>query len=57
MTVIAEGIERAAITEALITRGCDEAQGYYYARPLPASDFHTFMEDHLQWQGKRKTRL
>ncbi|MFS2158563.1 putative bifunctional diguanylate cyclase/phosphodiesterase [Pseudomonas sp. Pseusp122] len=37
MNVIAEGVETFEISEALRHRGCDEAQGYFYARPAPAS--------------------
>jgi diguanylate cyclase (GGDEF)-like protein len=48
MTVIAEGIEHLAIVDALIAGGCDEAQGYHYARPLTTGDFHAFMHGHLQ---------
>jgi diguanylate cyclase (GGDEF)-like protein len=33
LTVVAEGVETLAQRSALITLGCDEAQGYYYAPP------------------------
>jgi EAL domain-containing protein (putative c-di-GMP-specific phosphodiesterase class I) len=32
----AEGVENAATAERLTRLGCDEVQGYHYARPLPA---------------------
>jgi EAL domain-containing protein (putative c-di-GMP-specific phosphodiesterase class I) len=37
--VIAEGVETEA--QALLLRGlgCEQAQGYYFARPMPAADF------------------
>ncbi|KAB2325557.1 EAL domain-containing protein [Betaproteobacteria bacterium SCN1] len=33
--VIAEGVENAATADALQVMGCDQAQGYYFSRPLP----------------------
>lgn len=35
--VIAEGVEHQAQLESLLTLGCDEMQGYYFARPMEAS--------------------
>ena len=37
--VVAEGIETASQAAYLHSIGCEAAQGYYYARPLPADDF------------------
>lgn len=34
MTVIAEGVETAAHATQLAALGCDQAQGYYYGKPL-----------------------
>ena len=39
MKVVAEGIENAEIYSQLKTLGCDIAQGYYIARPMPADKF------------------
>jgi diguanylate cyclase (GGDEF)-like protein len=38
LTVVAEGVEQAAHVEALRALDCDVAQGYHYARPMPAAD-------------------
>ncbi len=36
MTVVAEGVEDHADWEAVRASGCDTAQGYFVARPMPA---------------------
>ncbi|QJE02168.1 EAL domain-containing protein [Massilia forsythiae] len=38
MEVVAEGVSERRIWDALQALGCDEAQGYYIAPPLPAED-------------------
>jgi EAL domain-containing protein (putative c-di-GMP-specific phosphodiesterase class I) len=47
MKVIAEGVESFDLLDALVVRGCDEAQGYYYARALAPDDFAVYMEDRM----------
>ena len=37
LRVIAEGVEDASALALLHTMGCDQAQGYFIARPMPAS--------------------
>lgn len=39
LKVVAEGVETKRQSECLHKLGCDIAQGYYYARPLPIQDF------------------
>ena len=46
LTVVAEGVETAAIQDRLRALACDEAQGYHIARPLPVDDF-------LAWQARQ----
>jgi diguanylate cyclase (GGDEF)-like protein/PAS domain S-box-containing protein len=42
--VIAEGVETEAQMSELVRLGCSEAQGFFYARPLPARTAETFLE-------------
>ena len=39
LSVIAEGIEDKATADLLSNRGCEEGQGYYFGRPMPAEEF------------------
>jgi len=38
LTVVAEGVEDEAAVHQLAALGCDEGQGWYYGRPMPAGD-------------------
>jgi EAL domain-containing protein (putative c-di-GMP-specific phosphodiesterase class I) len=39
LRVVAEGVETQQEMLFLQDHKCDEAQGYYFSRPVPASDF------------------
>ena len=55
LKVIAEGIETAAAAEVLKRLNCDEAQGYYYSRPIPAPDVTQFISHSGQTLAKLGT--
>ena len=44
LRLVAEGVEDAATGAALAALGCDVAQGYAIARPMPVGDFLTWLE-------------
>jgi EAL domain-containing protein (putative c-di-GMP-specific phosphodiesterase class I) len=39
LRVIAEGVENAEDLAFLRANDCDDAQGYYFSRPVPAEEF------------------
>ena len=39
LSVIAEGIENRATADLLVSMGCEEGQGYFFGRPMPAGEF------------------
>lgn len=39
LSVIAEGIENRATADFLVGMGCEEGQGYFFGRPMPADEF------------------
>lgn len=46
LKVVAEGVETKAILRQLEVLGCDAAQGYFIARPMPRGDFLDWFEHH-----------
>lgn len=45
LTVVAEGVETKEQLERLREAGCDYAQGYYYAKPIPRAEFESLLKD------------
>lgn len=44
LKAIAEGVEDEAARQFLLANHCDEAQGYWFSKPLSASDFADLLE-------------
>ena len=54
LSVVAEGVETSAQLDALRALGCDQAQGYYYARPQAAERIDDLlMKAHLDGDRAR----
>jgi len=45
MQTVAEGVETKEQVEFLSEIGCDLAQGFYYAKPMPIPDFQALLEE------------
>jgi diguanylate cyclase (GGDEF)-like protein len=45
MTVVSEGVETAAQKNELVKLGSDSCQGFYFARPMPATSFDALIQD------------
>ncbi len=43
MRVVAEGVERIDQLEFLVSHGCDELQGFYFAQPMSSDEFAEFL--------------
>jgi diguanylate cyclase (GGDEF)-like protein/PAS domain S-box-containing protein len=41
LSVIAEGIENRATADLLVNMGCEQGQGYFFGRPMPAEAFES----------------
>ncbi len=46
LKTIAEGVETLQQLNFLRDKGCDEVQGYYFSKPLPADKFEAFVRSH-----------
>lgn len=53
LVVTAEGVESAAVLDALRDDRCDIAQGYYLSRPLAAEDFRAWLAAWGGMEGRR----
>jgi EAL domain-containing protein (putative c-di-GMP-specific phosphodiesterase class I)/FixJ family two-component response regulator len=49
-SVCAEGVEAESDLRSLISQSFDTAQGYFFAKPMPASELITFLAQEPRWQ-------
>lgn len=45
MSIVVEGVENAELAKKFAELDCEFIQGYYYSKPVPKSDFITFMKN------------
>ena len=57
LEVIAEGVETVAQAEFLLDQQCEEAQGFLYAKPLPATDFEAYLRSRARALDAASDRL
>ncbi len=48
LRIVAEGVETAGTYTELTRMGCDQAQGYFMSRPVPAAEFNRWLN---HWQA------
>ncbi|HEV8689737.1 MAG TPA: EAL domain-containing protein [Ideonella sp.] len=46
LSVVAEGVENEPILQQLAALGCDQAQGWHIARPMPHDQFEAWIDAH-----------
>jgi EAL domain-containing protein (putative c-di-GMP-specific phosphodiesterase class I) len=44
LTIVAEGVETEQVCRQLTELGCQTAQGYHIAKPLPAAELVAWLE-------------
>jgi len=55
LKVVAEGVESDEAWQRLAAMGCDTAQGFYLAKPLPVAELTTFMLGRAPADGRNQT--
>lgn len=56
LSVTAEGVETEEQLDHLREIGCDCAQGYYFARPMPVREFEALLKSALPAENANRTR-
>jgi EAL domain-containing protein (putative c-di-GMP-specific phosphodiesterase class I) len=53
LRVVAEGVEDEATWRMLVDAGCDIAQGWYFARPMPGEELMAWLARHQPRAARR----
>ena len=54
LEVVVEGVETIEQAEFLLSIGCRNAQGYYFYRPMPVSEYERCLEEKPKEIGIRR---
>jgi diguanylate cyclase (GGDEF)-like protein len=57
LETVAEGVEDAFVWGQLVELGCDTAQGYHLARPMPEGQFKAWLADYIRALGRTTGEL
>ena len=57
LAVLAEGVETSAQAEILRAEGCEGAQGFLFAKPLPAGEFEEYLRNSHLAAGDNYSRM
>ena len=57
MTSVAEGVESEGAYNFLLANGCEEAQGYWIAHPMPLDDYMAFLGQTHNFDGSQIGRV
>jgi EAL domain-containing protein (putative c-di-GMP-specific phosphodiesterase class I) len=57
LRVVAEGVEDPAALAELHQLGCDIAQGFYFAHPMPPEEFISWLAEQRAAQAQRTTAV
>jgi EAL domain-containing protein (putative c-di-GMP-specific phosphodiesterase class I) len=49
LRLVAEGVENEVAARELRALGCDEAQGYWFSRPVPAQQLERWLQTRDPW--------
>jgi EAL domain-containing protein (putative c-di-GMP-specific phosphodiesterase class I) len=55
LRVVGEGVETASVLDHLREAGCDEAQGFFVAMPMPIEDLHKWLGHHTSEDFVRRS--
>jgi diguanylate cyclase (GGDEF)-like protein/PAS domain S-box-containing protein len=48
LSVVAEGVENKEVLTKLSSMQCEQAQGFYFARPMPAEQFEDWYDEYMK---------
>jgi predicted signal transduction protein with EAL and GGDEF domain len=56
MTTVAEGVESLDHVNTAVVTGCDEMQGFFFSKPVPADRVEEVLANDRSNEGRTRTR-